>query len=55
MVGARALVEQLLSLDPIPDLPLDPNALSRDASVGKLAQAIRSSGTAPSNAPCLRP
>ena len=35
MVGARALVEHLLSLDPIPDLPLDPNALSRDASVGE--------------------
>ncbi len=34
-IGARALVEQLLSLDPIPDLPLDPNALSRDASVGE--------------------
>src|SRR3989442_714339 len=35
MVGAPALLEQLLSLDPIPDLPLDPNALSRDASVGE--------------------
>jgi alpha-beta hydrolase superfamily lysophospholipase len=35
MLGARALVEQLLSLDPIPDIPLDPAALSRDASVGE--------------------
>ncbi len=35
MFGARALVEQLLSLDPIPDIPLDPAALSRDTSVGE--------------------
>ncbi len=35
MVGARGLVEQLLSLDAIPDMPLDPAALSRDASVGE--------------------
>jgi alpha-beta hydrolase superfamily lysophospholipase len=35
MVGARALVEQLLSLDPLPDIPLDPHALSRDPSVGE--------------------
>jgi len=30
----RALVEQLLSLDPIPDLPLDPAASSCDSAVG---------------------
>lgn len=35
MFGSRALVEQLLSMDPIPEIPLDPAALSRDASVGE--------------------
>ena len=34
MFGSRGLVEQLLTMDPIPDIPLDPAALSRDASVG---------------------
>jgi alpha-beta hydrolase superfamily lysophospholipase len=35
MFGGRGLVEQLLSMDPIPDIPLDPATLSRDASVGE--------------------
>jgi alpha-beta hydrolase superfamily lysophospholipase len=35
MFGGRALVQQLLSLDPIPEIPLDPAALSRDPSVGE--------------------
>lgn len=35
MLGGRALVEQLLSMDPIPDIPLDPATLSRDLSVGE--------------------
>ncbi len=35
MFGSRAMVEQLLSLDPIPDIPLDPAVLSRDTSVGE--------------------
>ena len=34
MFGARALVAQLLSLETIPDVPLDPTVLSRDAAVG---------------------
>ncbi len=35
MFGSRGLVEQLLSLATIPDIPLDPAALSRDPSVGE--------------------
>jgi alpha-beta hydrolase superfamily lysophospholipase len=35
MIGARGMVEYLLSLDPLPDIPLDPAALSRDPSVGE--------------------
>lgn len=35
MVGGRAVVEQLLALDPIPDIPLDPAALSRNPAVGE--------------------
>lgn len=34
MFGARALVTQLLALEAIPDTPLDPAVLSRDAAVG---------------------
>jgi alpha-beta hydrolase superfamily lysophospholipase len=34
MFGARALVAQLLALETIPDAPLDPSVLSRDATVG---------------------
>lgn len=34
MFGARALVEQLLALEAIPDVPLDPSMLSRDPAVG---------------------
>jgi alpha-beta hydrolase superfamily lysophospholipase len=33
-LGARALVEQLLTLETIPDTPLDPSVLSRDPAVG---------------------
>ncbi|MBA2682243.1 MAG: alpha/beta hydrolase, partial [Ktedonobacteraceae bacterium] len=35
MFGGRGLVEQLLSMDPIPEIPLDPATLSRDPSVGE--------------------
>jgi alpha-beta hydrolase superfamily lysophospholipase len=35
MLGARALVEHLLSMDPIPAIPLDPADLSRDTAVGE--------------------
>jgi alpha-beta hydrolase superfamily lysophospholipase len=34
MFGARGLVAQLLALETIPDVPLDPSVLSRDAAVG---------------------
>ncbi len=34
MFGARALVTQLLALETIPNTPLDPSVLSRDAAVG---------------------
>lgn len=34
MFGARPLVEQLLALEAIPNVPLDPSVLSRDAAVG---------------------
>jgi alpha-beta hydrolase superfamily lysophospholipase len=34
MFGARGLVAQLLALETIPDAPLDPSVLSRDAAVG---------------------
>ncbi|HEY0602398.1 MAG TPA: alpha/beta fold hydrolase [Herpetosiphonaceae bacterium] len=34
MFGAHELVTQLLSLETIPDVPLDPSVLSRDAAVG---------------------
>ena len=35
MFGSRPIVEQLLSLDPIPDIPLDPATLARDPAVGE--------------------
>jgi alpha-beta hydrolase superfamily lysophospholipase len=35
MFGAREVLGQLMALDPIPDIPLDPAVLSRDPSVGK--------------------
>ncbi|KJS32527.1 MAG: lysophospholipase [Desulfatitalea sp. BRH_c12] len=34
MFGSRAVLEQLLAMDPIPDIPLDPATLSRDPAVG---------------------
>lgn len=34
-IGDFTLVEQLLELDPLPDIPLDPSILSRDAAVGE--------------------
>ena len=34
MFGAREALKQLMAMDPIPEIPLDPNILSRDPSVG---------------------
>jgi alpha-beta hydrolase superfamily lysophospholipase len=34
-VGSRDLVNALLSMDPIPDIPVDPATLSRDPKVGE--------------------
>jgi alpha-beta hydrolase superfamily lysophospholipase len=35
MFGTRELLTQLMAMDPIPDIPLEPSLLSRDPSVGK--------------------
>lgn len=35
MFGSREILEQLAAMDPIPEIPIDPAALSRDPSVGK--------------------
>ncbi len=35
MFGAREALQQLLAMDPIPEIPLDPAVLSRDPEVGK--------------------
>lgn len=35
MFGSRAVLAQLLAMDPIPEIPLDPATLSRDPAVGK--------------------
>lgn len=35
MFGTRDVLTQLLAMDPIPDIPLDPATLSRDPAVGK--------------------
>ena len=35
MFGAREGLTQLMALDPIPDIPLDPAILSRDPAVGQ--------------------
>ena len=34
VVGGNPQVEQLLSMDPMPEVPIDPSILSRDSSVG---------------------
>jgi alpha-beta hydrolase superfamily lysophospholipase len=34
MFGAREMLEQLMAMDPIPEIPLDPAVLSRDPAVG---------------------
>jgi alpha-beta hydrolase superfamily lysophospholipase len=35
VVGANPVFEQLLAMDPIPDVPIDPAVLSRDPAVGE--------------------
>jgi alpha-beta hydrolase superfamily lysophospholipase len=35
VVGGNAQIEALLGMDPIPDVPIDPETLSRDAEVGR--------------------
>jgi alpha-beta hydrolase superfamily lysophospholipase len=35
VVGGNAQIEALLGMDPIPDVPIDPGTLSRDAEVGR--------------------
>jgi alpha-beta hydrolase superfamily lysophospholipase len=35
MFGARPILEQLVAMVPIPEIPIDPAALSRDPAVGK--------------------
>jgi alpha-beta hydrolase superfamily lysophospholipase len=35
VVGGNAQIEALLDMDPIPEIPIDPDALSRDAEVGR--------------------
>jgi alpha-beta hydrolase superfamily lysophospholipase len=35
VIGANPAFEQLLALDPIPDVPIDPAVLSRDPAVGE--------------------
>jgi alpha-beta hydrolase superfamily lysophospholipase len=39
VVGGNPAFEQLLAMDPIPDVPIDPAVLSRDESVGAAYQA----------------
>ena len=34
LFGAREVLKQLVAMDPIPEIPLDPGVLSRDPSVG---------------------
>jgi alpha-beta hydrolase superfamily lysophospholipase len=35
MFGTRAVLAELLAMDPVPDIPLDPATLSRDPAVGR--------------------
>jgi alpha-beta hydrolase superfamily lysophospholipase len=35
VIGGNPAFEQLLAMDPIPDVPIDPSVLSRDPSVGE--------------------
>lgn len=35
MFGAREVLQQLMAMDPIPEIPLDPGLLSRDPEVGQ--------------------
>ncbi|TLS48061.1 lysophospholipase [Streptomyces montanus] len=35
VIGSWALLDRLLPLDPLPDVPIDPSTLSRDPSVGE--------------------
>jgi alpha-beta hydrolase superfamily lysophospholipase len=35
VIGANPVFEQLLAMDPIPDVPIDPAVLSRDPAVGE--------------------
>jgi alpha-beta hydrolase superfamily lysophospholipase len=37
-IGANAGIEAVLTMDPIPDLPIDPSVLSRDPEVGRAYQ-----------------
>ena len=34
-IGANPAIEAVLAMDPIPDVPIDPSALSRDPAVGR--------------------
>jgi alpha-beta hydrolase superfamily lysophospholipase len=34
LIGANPIVAELLKLDPLPEIPIDPDVLSRDAAVG---------------------
>ena len=34
MFGSKAVLKQLLAIDPIPEIPIDPGTLSRDPAVG---------------------
>ncbi len=39
VIGGNPAFEQLLAMDPIPDVPIDPSILSRDPSVGEAYMA----------------
>jgi alpha-beta hydrolase superfamily lysophospholipase len=34
-IGGNPAIQELLAMDPIPDVPIDPSTLSRDAAVGR--------------------
>jgi alpha-beta hydrolase superfamily lysophospholipase len=54
MFGSRAVLEQLLAMDPIPDIPLDPAMLSRDPAVGQVYSDDPLVWHGPFKAPTLR-
>ncbi len=38
-IGSNPAIEMLLTMDPVPELPIDPSALSRDPAVGRAYMA----------------